>query len=205
VRISGTHQYADIPLRYTGDLLVKPVYSFKITDSSGKVVYQHQGSWDTFMPHTTLIYELLLQPPVPVGSYTFTGTVGPESNQQTFRFPISVGSVPPRPSTPSSGGGNGSGGSGPFGLPKGWPGWLVLVIGILTLLLIVVLLALLVRRCTHCGKPRAWGLMHVEDYREVARCGTCRTAARERRKVLLCPECYRSHVLPVGREVAPAR
>jgi len=199
VNVSGTRQYLDIPLRYTGDLLVKPLFSFQIKDSSGKVVYQHAGRWDTFMPHTTMVYELLLQPPLPVGSYTFIGTVGPDGNQQTFTFPVHVGTVP---SVPGSGGSNGQG-QGILGY--GWPAWLIVVIGILALLLLAVLAALLLRRCTHCGRPRAWGLIGVNDYREISRCQSCRSAARERRKVSLCPDCYRSHMLPVAQEVATAR
>lgn len=200
VRVAGGQQLLDIPLRYTGDVLVKPFFSFAIRDSSGRVVYQHQGRFDTFMPHTTIVYEVVLEQVLQPGSYTFTGTIGPAGNEQTFSYRLQVGSVPP---VPSSGGGQGQGGSG--ALAGRWPAWLWAVIAILSILLVLVLLALtLARRCTHCGRPRPWGLMPVGEYQEIANCRECRAAARERRSVVLCPACYRSHVLPVTRGAAPA-
>lgn len=201
VKTVGSKEYLDIPLRYTGDLLTKPLFSFQIKDSSGKVVYQHSGRWDTFMPHTTMVYEVPLDPPLGEGDYTFTGTVGPDGHQQTFTFPLSVGSAPPsapHQSTP---------GTIPFtGWWPGTPGWLQLLVIILPAIFLLLLLILsLRRRCSHCGRPRPWGLMAVSDYQEISHCRDCRAVARERRKVSLCPACYRSHVLPVAQEAATAR
>jgi hypothetical protein len=81
------------------------------------------------------------------------------------------------------------------------------VIGVLGLLLIVVLAALLLltRRCTHCRRPRAWGLLQVTDYLELSRCAGCRAVARDRKRVQLCPACYRSHVLQGAPETVAAR
>jgi hypothetical protein len=196
VRTAGGKQLLDIPLRYTGDVLTKPTYSFTIRDSSGRVAYQHRGRFDTFMPHTTIVYEIALSPALGPGDYTFTGTVGPDGHLQTFTYRIHIGSAPP---VPGSGGGGQPQQQGIFG--SGWPAWLWAVIGVLALLLLVVAALLLVgRRCTHCGRPRPWGLMPVRDYQEISSCRDCRAAARDRRRVQLCPACYRSHVLPLSGE-----
>ena len=192
IRVVGVEELLDIPLRYTGDLLTKPTFSFKITDGSGKTVYQHSGRFDTFMPHTTIVYSVALQSPLAKGDYTFTGTVGPDGNPQTATFKLRVGSTPP---SPGSSGGEGSGG--------GIPIWALGLVAPLPILALAALLAAAVRRrCSHCRRIRPWGLMRVEDYREISSCNDCRARAREREVVRLCSDCYRDHVLPVARQEA---
>jgi hypothetical protein len=199
VRVVGTQQLLDIPLRYTGDVLVKPLFSFQIKDSTGRVVYQHSGRFDTFVPHTTIVYEILLTNVLSPGDYTFTGTAGPDGNQQTFSYPIHVKNAPPRSSSPGSGAQPGSPAQS-----SGLPAWLWIPILMVPVLLFFFLLLAVRRRCTHCGRPRPWGLMTVGDYQEISHCPECRAVARERRKVSLCPTCYRSHVLPIAKETVTA-
>lgn len=202
IRVVSTADFLDIPLRYTGDVLVKPVFSFKIADATGHVVYQHSGRFDTFVPHTTIVYEIRLPVVLGPGDYTFTGTAGPDGHPQTFTYPIHLGQAPstgpPHQTTP---------GTIPFtGWWPGGPAWAQLLVVVLPALLLILLLILAWRRrCTHCGRPRPWGLMPVSDYQEISHCPECRAVARERRRVSLCPACYRSHVLPVAQEAATAR
>jgi hypothetical protein len=171
------------------------VFSFKITDSSGKVVYEHSGRFDTFMPHTTIVYSVVLSQILPPGDYTFTGTAGPDGNPQTTTFKLHVGSAPPPAG--SAGGGSAPGAAG------GLPAWTLGLLAILPVVaLAVLLLAAWRRRCSHCRRVHLWGLMRVEDYREISRCADCRARAREREVVRLCSDCYRDHLLPVAHQEA---
>lgn len=183
----GVEQFLRIPLRYTGNLLVKPVFAFTLTDSHGSTVARRGGRFDTFVPHTAMTYEVPLIPSLAPGAYTFTASAGPDGNVITFTDPVTVVSsavpaAPPRPSSATS---------------ASWAR-VLLALPILLLLMLLAVLAASRRRnrCTHCGGGRLGRLMTVTDFHEIARCAQCRRHALDRETVRLCPECYRRHVLP---------
>ena len=194
--VEGVQQFLDIPLKYTGDVLVKPVYSFVIRDSSGKVVYSHSGRFDTFVPHTTITYQVRLLPVLPAGTYTFVGSTGPPGGPSQHAYNLTVTGTPPPLPTSHSGGD--AGGAEVNGFVIG--GGVVALTGI-------GLFAFLMRRsrnrCSHCGAGRIGALMTVADFNELAHCRDCRRRALDRETVRLCPECYRGHVIP-GSELKPS-
>jgi hypothetical protein len=200
VKVVGIEDQLSIPLRYTGDVLTKPLFNFHILDAKGSVVYSHSGRFDTFMPHTTIVYTVAMPQPLGAGDYTFIGSAGPDGHEQTATFPMHVGSVPP---TPRTGGGSGSP-QGIAAVARQWYAWPI-VAGILLLAAGLAILLAWRRRCSHCGHLRLWGTLRVEDYQEIAHCQPCRDRARERQTVRLCSTCYRSHVRATTGDVVLQR
>jgi WxL Interacting Protein, peptidoglycan binding domain len=189
VSVVGIEEQLNIPLRYTGDILVKPLFSFRILDASGSVVYSHSGRFDTFMPHTTITYQVVMPHTLVPGSYTFTGQAGPDGHEQSVSYPLQIGTSPPVPST---GGGAESGPATAVGLVSLI--WLICLVAGLALVLPLLAILAWRRRCSHCHALRLWGTLRVEDYQEIATCQGCRNRARERQTVRLCSACYRTHV-----------
>ncbi|MHB8717977.1 MAG: hypothetical protein ACYDAC_03670 [Candidatus Dormibacteria bacterium] len=191
ITVDGAQQLLNIPLRYTGDVLTKPLFSFTIRDGSGHTVYSHSGRFDTFVPHTTIVYQVRLLPVLPPGSYSFSGSAGPDGNVTSSTYAIPVSGVPAPLPAP--------GGAGTGEQPNAGPPAALLAGAMGVLLLLVLMLALLLRRrrnrCSHCESGRIGALMPVRDFAELARCRECRRRALEREEVRLCPECYRAHVL----------
>jgi hypothetical protein len=180
-------QVVNIPLQYLGDVLLKPVMHFRLTDQRGNVLAKFDGQYDTFMPHTTLLYSYPLTAPLGQGTYEFSGDFGATGHLKHFDYKLTIGSAqvaPPRPAPE------------PTTAPQDQAWWLPLLLIIPLLIVGTVLLVLALRRdrCTHCGQRRLRGLLPVRDYLEVAGCISCRALARDRASVRLCRECYSSHV-----------
>jgi hypothetical protein len=182
---SQGRQVVNIPLQYLGDVLLKPVMHFRITDQHGNVVASFDGQYDTFMPHTTLMYSYPLSTPLDQGTYDFSGDFGAPGHLKHFDYKFTIGSgqvPPPRPA--------------PAPAPQEQAWWLPLLLIIPLLIVGIVLLVMALRRdrCTHCGQRRLRGLLPVRDYLEVAGCMPCRALARDRNSVRLCRDCYSNHV-----------
>lgn len=183
-------QILNIPLEYNGDVLLKPVMHFTITDAGGHLLARFDGQYDTFMPHTTLLYGYPLGATVlGPGSYGFTGTFGNSSDPQSFarQFTVSQAQVPTPP--PDHAAGNASPAT------SSTPAWLIPAVILAPVLVVLLLLLLLLarRRCAHC-RHRRLRLIKVTDHDEIAGCAPCRALAKERRNVRLCPDCFRDHV-----------
>lgn len=189
ITIEAVQEFLDIPLRYTGDVITKPLYSFTIRDAGGRTVYSHSGRFDSFMPHTTLRYRVLLKPPLDPGRYAVSGTVGPDRSQQTAAYPVDVTGQPV--ALP---------GDAPRGAAAAQGLWarrgIELLVATGSLVAILALVGILARRrCTHCGRTGPGSRLVVHEFQEISACSTCRGRALARRTVRLCGSCYREHVL----------
>ena len=185
VTVQPQRQLLNIPLEYDGDVLLKPVMHFRITDQAAHVLASFDGQYDTFMPHTTFTYAyLLVSRQLGPGDYQFEGTFGASRSPHPFSYRFRVGQAQVPAPKPSSGGGT---------LVAPW--WLfpavVLAPALLALLLVLLLLAR--KRCTHCHRWRR-RLLTVVDTADVAGCAECGVLAAHRRRVRLCRDCYRDHV-----------
>jgi hypothetical protein len=182
---SQGRQVMSIPLQYLGDVLLKPVMHFHITDRHSNVIAKFDGQYDTFMPHTTLLYTYPFATPLGQGTYDFSGDFGAPAHLRHFDYTLTIGSAqvpPPRPSP------------GPVVQEQTWWLPLLLIIPLLIVGGVLLLMALRRDRCTHCGRRRIRGLLPVRDYLEVAGCMSCRALARDRNSVRLCRDCYSNHV-----------
>lgn len=188
VTIEAAQEFLDVPVRYTGDVITKPLFSFTITDDRGKTVYSHSGHFDSFMAHTSLLYRVLLTPTLGEGTYSFFGRAGSDSNQHEYHYTIVVGGRPvalPSPGVDGTGGGF-------------WPQHGALLIIAASLLglagLVLLLLVRRRRRCAHCGGRTPRSFFVVGDAQEIAGCDSCHRRALLGETVRLCQTCYRRHV-----------
>ena len=190
VVVDGAQEFLRVRVVYTGDVLVKPFYSFSVRDSTGRTVYTHAGQFDSFMPHTTMEWESRIDPPLAPGDYVFNGGLGRDASPPLADIALRAGALPaPIPAAQP-----------PSLTAPSTRSWLWLLApgasGVALLLLLIVLLRGR-RRCSHCNRGRFGTLMEVQDFHEIARCKDCRRRALERESVRLCADCYRSHVLPM--------
>lgn len=187
ITVGPAGQVLNIPLQYDGDVLLKPVMHFTITDARGNVLASFDGQYDTFMPHTTLLYAYPLGAThLGAATYTFSGDFGSPAAPRAFSSSFTVGpaqTVKPPPVR------------GPAIAHATPPAWLLPVIALSPALLLLLLVLLIVarRRCTHCGS-RMRRLIRACNHDEIAGCRSCRTLAKERKPVRLCGACYRDHV-----------
>jgi hypothetical protein len=188
VTIEAAQEFLDVPLHYTGDVITKPLYSFTITDLSGKTMYSGSGRFDSFMAHTNSLYRVLLTPTLVEGTYRFSGRAGPDSNQQESQYTIVVDG---HPVALSDAGGVASGGG--F-----WSQRVALVFtGSIVLGLTGLVLLLILRRshrCAHCGGRAARGFFAVSGSADVAGCDSSYRQALLGEATRLCQTCYRRHI-----------
>ncbi|HET9732453.1 MAG TPA: hypothetical protein VFP54_07225 [Acidimicrobiales bacterium] len=73
---SGTRQVVTIPMDDTGQLLFKPRLVASVTGCTGTPEASFDRQLDTFVPHTSIVYQWSLQPKIlPQGCYKLTATV----------------------------------------------------------------------------------------------------------------------------------
>jgi hypothetical protein len=150
------------------------------------VLARFDGQYDTFMPHTTLLYSYALNPSLGPGTYTFAGSFGAPEAPGDFSWTFTVGPNQVARSRAHHA----------PGVPATQQWWLrlLIILPLIVLGLLLLLLAFRRNRCTHCRRHRLRSLIAVRDYLEVAGCSACRDMARSREPVRLCRDCYASHV-----------
>ena len=75
-RVSASYEVLYLTLRATGNVLVRPRLSARVTNMKGRIVARRTLQLDTFVPKTTIRYPLyLLRKPLPAGRYRLVGTL----------------------------------------------------------------------------------------------------------------------------------
>lgn len=182
-----TRQILNIPLKYFGDVLVKPYVNLRVADAHGRVLLHIDRQLDTFVPHTTLIFPvpldtLVLDP----GNYTLVIDFGPQGFEQHFQLPFTV--TRPQAAVPS-----------PAQRGHATPGlspllWLLALLPLLALLLLLALLRRRQRECAHCGRRWSGPRVAVAQVPDVRSCVRCRDDLERRgTQIRLCPDCLAGH------------
>jgi Bacterial protein of unknown function (DUF916) len=192
-------QLLNIPLDYRADVLAKPFMNFTVIDPQKKPVVHFDGQFDTFVPHSSIVYvyplDNVLLPPA---NYCFDGDFGVQDHEQHFHYcfyvTASEANVPlptqrgPHPAVTNA-----------ASLPS------VVVAGGGALIALFVLFLLLLRRnrCDHCNKRKFGHLIDVHDASDLRGCRGCTAQYRKLKKLSLCRACYRTHLRDVPAEPPP--
>jgi hypothetical protein len=194
-------QLLNIPLEYRADVLGKPFMNFTVTDPQQKAVVHFDGQFDTFVPHSSIVYihplDNVLLPPA---NYCFDGDFGVKNHEQHFHYCFDVTASEANVPAPGQ--------RGPHSAPAAnTPVWRSVVIGgggVLAVLFLLLLLLLRRKRCDHCDKRKFGRLVRVDDAGDVLGCAGCTAQLRKLKKLKLCRSCYRTHLRDVPSEPPPA-
>lgn len=192
-------QLLNIPLEYRADVLAKPFMNFTVTDPQKKPVVHFDGQFDTFVPHSSIVYvyplDNVLLPPA---NYCFDGDFGVKDHEQHFHYCFDVtaseANVPipgqrgPHPAVTNT---------------ASWPSVAIAGGGALTVLFLLFLLLLRRKRCDHCNKRKFGHLIDVHDASDIRGCAGCTAQYRKLKKLTLCRACYRTHLRDVPAEPPP--
>ena len=194
-------QLLNIPLEYRADVLGKPFMNFTVTDPQQKAVVHFDGQFDTFVPHSSIVYiyplDNVLLPPA---NYCFGGDFGIKDHEQHFHYCFDVTASEANVPAP------GLRGPHPPAVVS-TPAWRSVVIGgggALAVLFLLFLLLLRSWRCDHCNKRKFGRLVKVDDASDVRGCAGCTAQFRKLKKLTLCRSCYRIHLRDVPSEPPPA-
>ena len=189
-----TRQILNIPLTYSGDVLVQPFIDLKVLDARGRTILSMDRRFDTFVPHSTIIFPypidtLVLSP----GSYRLVADFGPAGAEQHFERVFRVGAAQAQVPPPSQRGKPPVVAAGAVDAvsPSVLAAMLALMLALATPLLLRYR-----RRCAHCGRHGLHGFRTIAEAMDVWSCQTCRSALRARRGAIsLCAGCMRRHTL----------
>ena len=191
-------QLLNIPLEYRADVLAKPFMTFTVTDPQKKPVVHFDGQFDTFVPHSSIVYvyplDNVLLPPA---NYCFDGDFGIKDHEQHFHYCFDVTASEANVPLPGQ--------RGPHVAPATafGPSVVIAVGGVFMLAFLLFLLLLRRKRCDHCNRRKFGHLIDVHDAGDIRGCAGCTAQYRKLKKLTLCRSCYRLHLRDVPAEPPP--
>ena len=193
-------QLLNIPLEYRADVLGKPFMNFTVSDQQKKAVVHYDGQFDTFVPHSSIVYihpldNVLLSP----ATYCFDGDFGIKDHEQHFHYCFDVTASDANVPAPGQRGPH----SALVTNTATWPSVAIAGGGALMALFLLFLLLLRRKRCDHCNKRKFGHLIEVDDASDVRGCAGCTAQFRKLKKLTLCRSCYRVHLRDVPSEPPP--